>query len=77
MDDVYVFFVKLPPKVAEMVTVGPDGYSVYIDSDLSDKARLRAYKHALRHILNNDFAGDDVQTIEQAAHDVQPDNKDG
>lgn len=76
MDNVYVYLTKLPPRVAEFVAVGPDGYSVYIDSDLTDEARLAAYKHALRHIERDDFSGEDVQKIEKAAHDVQPETED-
>ena len=70
-DEIYVYFVKLPPRVSEMVSVGRDGYSVYIDSDLDEDARQRAYKHALRHIERDDFSGDDIQAIEYLAHEVE------
>ena len=67
-DDVFVYLVKLPPRISEMVSVGPDGYSVYIDSDLDMRGRTKAYRHALKHIERDDFSGEDVQAIEYLAH---------
>lgn len=68
MNDVYVYVVDMPMTVREMVAPCPDGYTVYINARLSDLGKLEAYSHALRHITNEDFRRDDVQTIEHEAH---------
>ncbi len=69
MTDIFVYFVKLPPHINEMVTPCPDGYTVYIDSGLDDEHRFKAYQHALCHIQNNDFEKSDIQQIEAEAHE--------
>lgn len=68
MNDVYVYLVSLPAGIHEMVASGVDGYTVYIDEKLSEPGRLEAYRHALRHIINNDFEKESVQEIEFEAH---------
>ena len=68
MDDIYVYFVDLPPRVREVVMPCFGGYTVYISSRLDLPHRLKAYRHALRHIAENDFEKDDVQRIEAEAH---------
>ena len=51
-----VIFIDLPTKVNEAVTLNEDGsYTIFINSRISYENRLRAYKHALIHIKNNDF----------------------
>lgn len=69
MDDVYVYFVRLPQQVNEIVTPCFGGFTVYIEERLDLPHRLKAYRHALRHIARNDFARDDVQAIEGEAHE--------
>lgn len=66
--DVYLYRVKLPPGVNEMVTPCDGGYTVYIDSRLSHEKVLEAYKHAVEHIENDDFGKICVQEIEEEAH---------
>ena len=69
MSDVFVYYVKLPPGINEMVTPCPDdAFTVYIDERLSDQKKIEAYQHALNHINSNDWAKDDVQEIETVAH---------
>ena len=68
MDDIYVYTVDLPRDVDEMVTPCFGGYTVYLSSRLDEAQRLKAYKHALHHIENNDFERTDVQRIEAEAH---------
>ena len=68
MDDIFVYLVKLPKGIDEVVMPCFDGYTVYIDPSLSHSAQVRAYKHALHHINNHDFAKSDVQKIEHEAH---------
>lgn len=69
MDDVFVYFVSLPPGINEMVVPCADGFSVYIDVNLDKAHRINAYQHAMRHINNNDFEKEDVQQIEAVAHE--------
>lgn len=61
---------QVPLSVREMITPNAedDGYTVYIDENLSDEERLAAYEHALRHIQGADFEKPDVQEIEAKAH---------
>lgn len=70
MDDIYVYTVDLPRHIDEMVTPCFGGYTVYLSSRLDEAQRLKAYKHALRHIENNDFDRTDVQQIEAEAHGI-------
>lgn len=69
MENVYVYLVKLPPHVNEMVVPCINGYTVYIDETLDDAHRIAAYDHALKHIKNSDFDKSDVQQIEANAHE--------
>lgn len=52
-----------------MVIKNEDGsYTILINAKLSDRGRISAYEHALRHIVNEDFGKEDVQEIESSAH---------
>lgn len=64
----YIYLTDLPHKVDEAVTPCLDGYTVYINQNLSTDRQLKAYTHALKHILHNDFEKSDVQEIEAQAH---------
>ena len=68
MDDVFVYHIKLPPGIEEVVMPCLDGYTVYIDINLDHDHRVKAYEHALWHIQNHDFERPDVQDIESEAH---------
>lgn len=75
MDDIFIYFIKLPHGISEMVTPCEGGYTVYIEESLTDEQRLEAYNHALRHIQNGDFDMDNVKTVaemEIAAHGKEP-----
>lgn len=55
----------------EMVVPNEDGtYTILINSRLSSDSQLHAYEHAMKHINNNDFQKDNVQSIEAAAHSI-------
>ena len=64
MDDVFTYLIPLPDGIHEMVTPCADGFTVYIDADLDEAHRIKAYRHALRHIELNDFEKEDVGNIE-------------
>ena len=68
MDNIFTYFVKLPDGIDEVVMPCLDGYTVYIDVNLSESQQIKAYTHALHHIRNNDFERPDVQEIESEAH---------
>ena len=68
MDSIFTYFVKLPDGIDEVVMPCLDGYTVYIDVNLSEQQQIKAYAHALHHIRNNDFERPDVQSIESEAH---------
>ena len=69
MSDVYVYQVELPPGINEAVTPGADdSYTIYIDARLSDREKLEAYYHALRHCEHGDFEREDAQVIEYENH---------
>lgn len=68
MDDIYVYLTKLPRSIKEVVTPCQGGYTIYIDIDLDEISRMKAYRHALWHIEHFDFERDDVQMIESKAH---------
>ena len=68
MNDAYTYFVPLPDGIKEIVAPCPDGYTIYIDVRLDYWQRVRAYKHALHHILSGDFERYNTQEIEMVAH---------
>ena len=68
MDDVFVYYVPLQSHIREFVTPCLDGYTVYINDQLSRTEQLSAYYHALVHIVDQDFEKYDVQKIEALAH---------
>ena len=70
MEDVFVYLVPLPTKIREMITPCDDGYTVYLNSRLTQEAQEKAYNHALLHIEMNDFELQDVQEIEGRAHNL-------
>ena len=67
MDDVFVYFMKLPDGIDEFVTPCSDGFTVYIDSSLDDRHRRKAYDHAIGHIMANDYEKESVSEIEHEA----------
>lgn len=68
MDNIYVYLTKLPKSIKEVVTPCEGGYTVYIDENLDEVSRQKAYNHAVWHIEHYDFEKDNVQEIEYKAH---------
>lgn len=68
MVDVFVYCTKMPHGVHEMVVPCMDGYTVYIDADMTRNQQQRELLHALRHIDRHDHDGGDVQQIEVETH---------
>lgn len=59
-----MYFVALPDGINEMVTPCDLGYTVYLDINLDEHQRKKAYLHALEHIKRCDFEKDNIQRIE-------------
>lgn len=69
--DVNIVLLDIDYKTNEVVTENEDGtFTVVINARLSEDGKLRAYKHAMQHINNQDFMKSNVQTIEYAAHNI-------
>lgn len=69
MDNIYVYLVDLPHSISECVTPCYDGYTVYLNSRLSQKRQHEAYNHALGHIYNHDWEKTNADEIEAVAHE--------
>ncbi len=73
MNDTFVYFASLPAGVDEIVVPCLDGFTVYIDENLSLDRQKKAYTHALEHIANGDFDYDNtasVHEVELKAHHI-------
>lgn len=69
MDRIFTYLVKLPTNINEIVTPCADGYTIYIDKNLTHERQLEVYEHALRHIRRNDFDSNlSADEIEYQAH---------
>ena len=65
---IFTYIVPLPSGVNEAVMACADGYTIYINEDLSSMGRKQAFVHAMKHIDRGDFYRGDVQQIEAEAH---------
>ena len=68
-EDIYVYMTNLPEGMTELIAPCEGGYTVWINKDLSRDKAVQAYRHALGHVVNDDWSESDVQTIERKAHD--------
>ena len=60
-----VHLIDLPVKVKETVSENEDGsYSIFLNSRHTYETQMKSYMHALEHIKENDFSGDNVQDID-------------
>ena len=65
-DEYRVYLVKLPATIHGAVRVDNDGFpSIYINDDLSPKAKKAAFRHEMRHIINDDlYNSKTIQEVE-------------
>ncbi len=72
-DDINVVLVDLPCTIKEFVVANKDlTFTVVLNAKCSAETRLKAYKHALSHIKNNDFEKScPADLIEIYAHDTK------
>lgn len=71
MNDIYVYTVPLPKGISETVTSCVGGFTIYLNQSLSDEDMVKAYNHALDHILLGHFdmnCDKNVQQMEMEAH---------
>ncbi len=68
MDDVFTYCVSLPPKVKGFTVPCADGYTIYLNKNLTHEAMLKTYQHELNHVTGRDFEKSNVQAIESTAH---------
>lgn len=63
--------IDFPTKGRELVTENEDGsYTILINSRLSNEDQMKAYHHAMGHILRNDFESEETaDEIEAMAHE--------
>ena len=66
--DVFIYEVDMPTKIHGMTVPCSEGYTVYLNSRLSEIQRLKAYKHELEHIDNGDYDKINTGLIERYAH---------
>lgn len=64
MDRIFVYLIKMPRGVHEFVTPCEDGYTIYLDKDLTNERLIEEYDHAISHIENGDFY-DESKTVSQ------------
>lgn len=70
MDEVYTYLVDLPDGIDEMVTPCLDGYTGYIDKNLSWEQQKKEYDHIVAHLSKKHFEESNVQKAECEAHEV-------
>ena len=66
--DIWVYEYPLP-GIREVVRQNEDGsYTILISEALQKVKQLEALNHAIRHIMNEDWSGGDVNEIERERH---------
>jgi len=56
-------------KVTESVIENEDGsYTIFIESSLTYERQQKAFQHALKHIIENDFTKGNANRIEYNTH---------
>ena len=70
MIDYQVILINFPNgRTKEAVTENEDGsYTIFIESSLNREMQQEAFEHAMRHIMGDDFAKDNINKIEYEAH---------
>ena len=65
----YQVFLMDDMKTNEAIVENEDGsYSIFINERLCENKRLKSFYHAMTHIEKNDFEKENVQIIEDDAH---------
>lgn len=67
-NDIRVYLQELPMSVKGFTVLKDGFFTIVINSNLSELARIRTYKHELQHIYNDDFGKEDADSIEKDSH---------
>lgn len=69
LERINVQLLNMDTKIPEqLVKNDDDSYTIFLNARLSQESRIKSYMHALRHIEENDFEDEDVQSIEAKTH---------
>ena len=61
-----VYFIDMASRVEEQIILNEDGsFSIFLNSRLSWERQMKAYQHALQHIMKNDFSKECADAIEK------------
>lgn len=73
MIDYQVQLIQFPDsKTKETVVENEDGsYTIFIESSLDSMQQRKAFHHAMKHILGDDFNKRNINRIEYAAHGLE------
>ena len=71
--DYNVQLIQFPnKKVKETIVKNEDdSYTIFIDASLSSVEQRNAFKHAMKHIIWNDFDKENADNIEYNAHNME------
>lgn len=62
-----VYFINMDTAVSEQVVQNEDdSFSIFLNSRLSWERQMKAYQHALQHIMRDDFSKRCADDIEKA-----------
>ena len=64
----FIYPVDLKGQLRAFVQPCVEGYTVYVDINLSHDEQIKAALHEIGHIERNDFEKENVQEIEVEAH---------
>lgn len=69
-DDVFVYQIELVKNVYGITLPCVDGYTVYLNSLISENQKLKAYEHELRNIDNGDYENISSSLIELVTYNI-------
>ena len=62
--DVNTILIDMDVMIPEQVVENPDGsYSIFLNSRLTHERHIESYAHAMRHIKNGDFEGNNAYFV--------------
>lgn len=69
--DVNTILINMDVLISEQVIKNKDdSYTILLNARLSHERHLESYKHAMKHILEEDFEKQDTSKIEFDAHSM-------
>ena len=74
LPEIYIYYAPFPMSVKEAIRPCSDGYTIYLNQNLTREQQLESLKHAVTHIILEHFETDNGKTVEEMeneAHYVQ------